>query len=191
MQLIRNKPLLATRLPAVSGRESKIGDKPMETRMLCQINFSSASMIEQNPYFYTNNFDGVYSSPKDAKIDAELAHQRLTALNKRPGPRVGDFVQFPGECAPRRFTYDWSDGTMQTTVPPKGHPCSGDVSFHMYRNGHCDFSGSLDPSIPLERCADSGETRLGRVWFFSRDWSGAHRGVSVMMPFRVYNYQPA
>lgn len=32
-----------------------------------------------------------------AVIDAERARQRLNGLNKRTGPRVGDFVWFPNE----------------------------------------------------------------------------------------------
>lgn len=118
-------------------------------------------------------------------IDVELARQRLDALNKHNGPRVGDFVWFPNEDKPRRFTYDLSDGSIQTTI--RG---SHDSSFHIFGDGCCNFSGSLDSAIWLDQCHDTGNKLLGRVWFFSRNLSGPHRGVSVKLPFRVYEYWP-
>ena len=118
-------------------------------------------------------------------VDVELARQRLDALNKRNGPRVGDFVWFPNEDKPRRFTNDLDDGSIQTTI--RG---SLDSSFHIFADGFCNFSGSLDSAIWLDQCHDTGKKLLGRVWFFSRNLSGAHRGVSVTLPFRVYEYWP-
>ena len=118
-------------------------------------------------------------------VDVELARQRLDALNKRSGPRVGDFVWFPNEEQPRRFTNDLNDGSIQTTV--RG---SRDSSFHIFGDGYCNFSGSLDSAIWLDQCHDTGKKLLGRVWFFSRNLSGAHRGVSVNLPFRLYEYWP-
>lgn len=146
--------------------------------LLPEININSKMILTQNPNFYQ------YST-SSAVIDAELARQRLDALNKRNGPRVGDFVWFPNEHKPRRFTYDWSDGSIQTTTKN-----SNDSSFHITRSGYCDFSGSLDSAIWLDQCHDTGEKLLGRVWFFSRDLSGAHRDVTVRLPFRVYEYWP-
>ena len=146
--------------------------------LIPEININALTIINQNQHFYENGS----TSPN---VDAELARQRLNALNNRTGPRVGDFVHFPDEEQPRRFTYDWNDGSMQTTI--KG---SRDASFHIYRNGYCDFSGSLDSEIPIDQCHDTGKKRLGRVWFFSCDSSGPHRGVNVNLPFRVYDYWP-
>jgi hypothetical protein len=117
--------------------------------------------------------------------DVELARQRLNALNKRNGPRVGDFVWFPDEDRPRRFTCDLSDGSMQTTTKE-----ANDSSFHLTRSGYCHFSGSLDSAIWLDQCHDTGKKLLGRVWFFSRNLSGPHRGVSVSLPFLVFEYWP-
>ena len=151
---------------------------------------TAETMKTWNPYTYGELSRDPFISPENAAIDAELTMQRINAMSAIAGPRVGDFVQFPNEDTPRRFTHDWQDGTMQTTVAPKGHPCSGDMSFHIFKNGVCSFSGSLDPSIPLDQCVDTGEVKDGRVWFFSRDWSGAHRGVSALIPFRVYRYTP-
>ena len=138
------------------------------------------------PEFNINGQTLIYDyGANPAVVDVELARQRLNALNKRTGPRVGDFVWFPGEERPRRFTHDLSDGSIQTTIKQ-----SNDSSFYITRNGYCDFSGSLDSPIWLDQCHDTGEKRLGGVWFFSRNLSGAHRGVTVRLPFRVYEYWP-
>jgi hypothetical protein len=147
-------------------------------RLIPEININSQTMLTQNPYFYQYGTNS-------AVIDAELARQRLDSLNKRNGPRVGDFVWFPNEHRPRRFTYDWSDGSIQTTTKK-----SNDSSFQITRDGHCHFSGSLDSAIWLDQCHDTGQKLLGRVWFFSRDLSGAYRDVTVSLPFRVYEYWP-
>ena len=140
--------------------------------LIAEINIHAQSLIYD---FGTN----------PAVADIELARQRLDALNKRNGPRVGDFVWFPNEEKPRRFTFDLSDGSMQTTTQG-----SRDSSFHITRSGYCDFSGSLDSAIWLDQCHDTGTKLLGRVWFFSRNLSGPHRGVTVCLPFRVYEYWP-
>jgi len=149
-----------------------------EFLLIPEININSQTMITRNPYFYEYRKDS-------AVIDAELARQRLNALNKRNGPRVGDFVWFPDENMPRRFTYNWGDGSIQTTTKQ-----STDSSFHITRGGYCDFSGSLDSAIWLNQCHDTGKKRLGWVWFFSRNLSGAYRDVNVALPFRLYEYWP-
>ena len=150
-----------------------------EILLIPEININSQTMIAHNPHFYDQH------GKNSAVIDAELARQRLNALNKRSGPRVGDFVWFPDENKPRRFTYDWGDGSMQTTAKQ-----SNDSSFHITRGRYCDFSGSLDSPVWLDQCHDTGNKLLGRVWFFSRNLSGAHRDVDVTLPFRVYEYWP-
>lgn len=147
-----------------------------EMLLIPEININAQTMIAQNPYFYEYR-------KHSAVIDAELARQRLNALNTRNGPRVGDFVWFPDADKPRRFACDLSDGSMQTT-----HKQSNDSSFHITRGGYCNFSGSLDSPIWLDQCHDTGNKLLGRVWFFSRSLSGAHRDVNIRLPFRVYEY---
>jgi len=146
--------------------------------LIPELNINTQTMITLNPHFYQ------YGSTSPV-VDAELARQRLNALNRHTGPRVGDFVHFPNEGLPRRFTHDWNDGSMQTTIEG-----SYDSSFFIYRSGHCDFSGSLDSPIWLDHCHDTGKKLLGRVWVFSRNLSGPHRGVSVTLPFRLYEYWP-
>lgn len=104
------------------------------------------------------------------------------------GPRVGDFVYFPGEEFPRRFNMATKEH-MQTTVA-RSHPCNGDASFHITSNGYADFSGSLDHPIPIADLVFNGESRTGTFWFWHHGMAGAHRGVTGEMPCRVYRYRP-
>lgn len=131
--------------------------------------------------FYADNLGFQHS----AKENWELLQRRIEAVASRSGPIVGDFVRFPGEDKPRRFTHDWKDGGIQTTC------ANSNGDFYLSVDGFCDYSGSLDPCIPVDKLRDTGETKEGRVWFFSRELAGAHRGVYAFVPFRVYEYAKA
>ena len=89
------------------------------------------------------------------------------------------------DCSTRRFTHDWTD-SLQTTIRQ-----NNDSSFYFSPNGFCDFSGSLDDSLPIEQIEATTETRLGRVWFFSNNVARMHNAVNARVPFKVYRYQPA
>jgi hypothetical protein len=127
-----------------------------------------------------------HRSEQDVEGDFEILGARIKKLNERHGPRVGDFVIFPDDSV-HRFTHNWAEynGGIQTT--PEG---SGG-SFHLSKQGFCDYSGGLDPCIPLDRLQQTNELRLGSVWFFSRDLPKAHNGVRAKIPFRVYRYTPS
>ena len=129
-----------------------------------------------------------HRSDKDVERDFDILTARIKKLNERQGrPRIGDFVIYP-DNSERRFTYDWSDvgGGLQTTCPT-----IKDASFYFTTSGHCDFSGALDDSLPLNELEETDEQRLGTVWFFSNDHAKAHNGVRAKVPFRVYRYKPA
>jgi hypothetical protein len=121
--------------------------------------------------------------PEFDEKDAEILASSQLAFDKHEGPRVGDFVQFPGEDGLRRITHDWGD-SLQTTVGPK-HSCDGDSSFY-FEGGFVSFSGSLDPAIGLDSFVDTGKTVDGSVWFFHHNWRAAHNGVYCKAKFRVY-----
>jgi hypothetical protein len=129
---------------------------------------------------------GFHQSDRDLERDFHILAARIQKLNERQGPRVGDFVIFP-DGTELRFTYDWSDvgGGIQTTCRTLK-----DSSFYFTQSGHCDYSGALDSDIPVAALEETGETRLGSVWFFSNDSPRAHNGVKAKVPFRVYRYKP-
>jgi hypothetical protein len=122
--------------------------------------------------------------PEFDEKDAEILAASQLAFDKQEGPRVGDFVQFPGEDGLRRITHDWGD-SLQTTVGPK-HPCDGDSSFY-FQGGSVSFSGSLDSAIGSDSFIDTGRVMNGNVWFFHHNWMAGGNGVYCRAKFRVYN----
>lgn len=107
-----------------------------------------------------------------------LVRECLTAFDANLEPRVGDFIEFTDGVV-RRFTHRWPEG-LQTTDERFGGP-----SFYL-GDGYCSYSGSLRPWVRLETLTRKDETRLGWVWFFHHGSMGAHRGVDVQIPLRVY-----
>jgi hypothetical protein len=119
-------------------------------------------------------------SPQFDQRDAEILKERVAQLNKRSGPRVGDFVRFPDGTV-RRFSYIWdfedgSDISAQT---------AGGGSFHL---GECgvSFSGTLFSGIPGKSLTLTNEKRNGDVWFFHHGFAGADCGVNAVVEFRVF-----
>jgi hypothetical protein len=119
------------------------------------------------------------TTPQFDERDATILAQRTESWDKRPGPRVGDFVQFPDGYV-GRFTHDWGDA-IQTTC----RQFPGDVSFY-FGDGYCSYSGALDPAVSKTRLEHTGCTARGVVWFFHHDLSRAHNGVKAEIPCRVY-----
>lgn len=112
----------------------------------------------------------------DAK-DQEILDERIAKYNERKGPRVGDFVYLQGEDKPRRFTYDWGKDIQAT---------SGFGESFYLGPGYIEFSGGLSSPIVKNDLHDTGETRMGSVWFFHHHRVEAHNGVHAEMPFRVF-----
>lgn len=112
---------------------------------------------------------------------AQVKESEINWLSRTDKPRVGDFI-FTLERELRRFTYDWDDSLQITAFRDGGH----NPFFFLCRNGYADFSGSLDPSIPLEKIKLTNHTRLGKFWCFDEGWPGAHRGRTFYLPCRIY-----
>jgi len=106
--------------------------------------------------------------------DQAILEEKISEMEELIGPRVGDFVIFSDGVA-HRFSYDW-DGSLQT---------SEGGSFYLGR-GHVSFSGGLNPPIPKTKLVDTGETKIGRVWFFHHNFATAHNGVNAEVEFKVY-----
>ncbi len=129
---------------------------------------------------------GFHQSDAHLEHDFDILNTRIKKLNEHQGPRIGDFVIFPDDSV-RRFTEDWSDvgAGFQTTSPT-----IRDASFHLCKSGRCDYSGALEPPIPLAAFEETDEMRFGSVWFFSNDNAKAHNAVCASIQFRVYRYKP-
>ena len=102
----------------------------------------------------------------------------LENWEKRKGPRVGDYI-CTIEKGLKRFTHDWDDGLQITSN-------GNDESFHLSTSGFVSFSGSLEPSIPLEKIMPIGKTMSGKVWVWLDGVPGGGRGVDTWIECRVY-----
>ena len=125
--------------------------------------------------------------PDFDEIDARILTEREAEYNLVRGPRVGDFLRVTADTF-LRFTHDWDD-SIQTTVMPK-HPCYGDASFYLSRDGYVSFSGSLDVAIDKTKLRDTGEKLDGSFWFFHHNQPAASNGVYFKMQCRVYEVKP-
>lgn len=136
---------------------------------------------------------------KDRELLVQREVKRDVRQNEEKKPEVGDFVQMPnGELL--QFTHYWEDDLkgdyIQTTISKRPredgsiHPCAGDISFYMDRDGFCSFSGSLDKALDVGKLVLSQGKRYGNVWFFHHDQPGAHRAVYAMVQFRIWEYVP-
>jgi hypothetical protein len=109
--------------------------------------------------------------------DREMIARRMEALDAIPGPRVGDFVEFPGNIT-RRISYIWTSEPETVQTSTGGSYYLGD--------GYVSMSGSLYAGVPLGTLTDTGQVRDGAVWVFHHDWAAAHNGVDTRVPFRVF-----
>ena len=107
--------------------------------------------------------------------DERILQERVEAWDKRPAPRVGDYIMF-SDGVMHRFSHDWDEWGLQT---------SKDGSFY-FGDGYMSFSGGLNPPILREKVLNSGETKKGQAWFFHHDWAHAHSAVFVMVDCRVF-----
>ena len=113
-----------------------------------------------------------------------LAHRvALRSARFAEGPQVGDFLLMP-DGTERRVAHDWGKdtGLQPTSGGPGGSFYLGD--------GYASFSGSLDPIVPHAGLVDTGRTKPGRFWFFSRNYARANNGIDVEAPCGVYRYDP-
>lgn len=111
-------------------------------------------------------------------IDAQILAEAMANRGQIPAPRMGDFVRFSsGEI--ERFSHNWGGDAMQTSPKHCG-------SFYLYGSGGASFSGSLNPSTPIELLRLTDETMMGEFWFFHHGHACAHNGVYFSIPCRVY-----
>jgi hypothetical protein len=116
----------------------------------------------------------------DARDEA-IRQERAAKYLARPGPQVGDWVDF-SDGTKRRISYIWqypgeSEQDIQT---------SGGGSWHLGKSGYASFSGSLYPPFDGAALVPTDELRPGAVWFFHHGYAGAYRGVHATIQCRVW-----
>jgi hypothetical protein len=118
--------------------------------------------------------------PQFDEKDSAILAKREALFNAHPGPRVGDYVQFPDHHV-ERFSHDWGD-SIQTTDGLYGQ------SFYLDRTGYADFSGGLNPAIAKAELVDLLAPMRGSFWFFHHDQARASNGVEFSIACRVFSY---
>lgn len=111
--------------------------------------------------------------------DTAILDRKLTRLNSKPGPRVGDFVRFK-DGVERRISYIW-DGCPGTPVQtsPSGSYYLGE--------GDVSMSGGLCSGVPMDTLTLTPHLKGGTVWFFHHDERTAHNATETRISFRVYD----
>lgn len=108
----------------------------------------------------------------------QIHHDRTLLRDQVEGPRVGDFIGME-DGSLRRFTHDWREAGLQVTS-------KGMVGSFYLGKGYLDYSGGLDPIIPLAHIQEVSGKKDGACWFFDHDIKGAGRGVDTIIPCRMY-----
>ena len=129
-------------------------------------------------------FKAYKGNPADAlvldEIDSAIRAERLALFDAISAPRVGDWIQML-DGSIRQFTHDWGADGLQVTSG-----IGGAGSFYLDSAGRQDYSGGMDPIVPLTRMVPTDEIKLGAVWFFHHGQQRAHNGVYTDVPCRVY-----
>jgi len=118
------------------------------------------------------------------EFDKGILSERQNARFRLSGPQVGDFIKNKaGQLT--RITHLWDDGPQTNGFSESGEG----GSFYLGSNGKLDYSGGLEPSIPLERLKEvSGRCGLqGSAWFFHHNQSGGGRGVYFKVWCKVFH----
>lgn len=110
--------------------------------------------------------------------DDQLLVERVKFRENFKGPRVGDFIDF-ADVVTHRFSHDHGKKWGIQTSPIGG-------SFYMTPGGYLSYSGGLQPAIKHDQLVDTGELRLGTVWFFHHDRARASSAVKANIPCRVF-----
>lgn len=111
-------------------------------------------------------------NPKDAALVASLSNEYYTM----PGMRVGDYIRFH-DGSYWRISHDWGD-----SVQFSGVNCG---SFYL-SGRYASFSGSLEPSIPVEEFEATDEYKDGEFWTFPPGRVGAGQGKHFIIRCRVF-----
>lgn len=127
--------------------------------------------------------------------DGEIVTRRAAALDRIPGPRVGDYIDY-ADGITRRIAHMWpadwhDDNIARAQVTDGGSFYLGGTGERIAAGtlaegeGYVSYSGSLYPGIRVNTLQLAG-SRNGRVWIFHHDWPQAHNGVDAEIAFRVY-----
>lgn len=125
-----------------------------------------------------------YPEKETWKKDPEnlrILKKRLSNRNKNKKLMSGDYIIRP-DGTYTRVTHIWGYGKNDTIQT------GGDVygRYYLQDGGYLDYSGGLDSGYKFSQLAKTNKTKIGWVWFFHHNVSGAGRGVDFPAKMRVW-----
>lgn len=110
---------------------------------------------------------------------------RIAAYAAIDGPRVGDWVDFPGG-EKRRISHIWAWADNEgDPITARSIQTSKGGSYHL-GNGYVSMSGSLYVGVPASTLHLTDEIRSADAWIFHHDHYTAGNAVHFTAPFRVF-----
>ena len=101
------------------------------------------------------------------------------ARNKRTEILVGDYFQMP-DGSISRVTYCHDNGVQDG---------GGSGSFFLHKSGGSSYSGGLDGIKPYDKIKPTDRTQRALFWIFSKNWSGANRGLYFYIDVKVWKVE--
>lgn len=146
-------------------------------------------IINSNPSIFDLTFKDyvngkiIFSEPSEraiakAKKDLSIFEECQQAIYKREKISEGDWVQLKDGSFSRVTVASWSD-----SIQIGGYFGS---SVYIHTSGNGSYSGGCDESIKRSELIDTGEFKDASCWHFHEGSSGANRGVSFTLKFKVW-----
>jgi len=150
---------------------------------------TTEQIIKSNPSLFDLHFKDyvngnvVLSDPTERAINEaeeslQIFKDRQEAIYARTKIAEGDWVILRNGDKSRVTVADW-DNTIQVGGYSGG-------SYHLNSNGTCSYSGGCGDPINRDELVDTGEYMDGKAWIFHRGQSGANRGVTATVKFKVW-----
>ena len=109
--------------------------------------------------------------------DTEIVNARQAAFLARKAPKQGDVIHFSdGKYA--RMAHVWEDGIQPTISINSGSFYLGD--------GYMEYSGGLEPAIPMDKFHRTSQTMNAPAWIFHHGHVTAHNGIDVTVKCQVW-----
>jgi len=123
----------------------------------------------------------VFRYPKADRQTLCAAYKRLLQRDSIRTILVGDWARFSNGLL--RISHVWRN----EQGVPEGIQTSSGGTYYLCDGGGMSMSGSLNHSIPFDGFILTNERIMGTCWMFYNESGGAHRGVDMMIPIKVWS----
>lgn len=113
----------------------------------------------------------------DAQKNLILINERIANRQEFTEILLGDIIRYK-DGRKERVTHVWEDGQCQAG--------GWGGSYYMAKSGGASYSGGLNSGLHIDQLELTTETEPVMFWMFSRDWSGANRGIYFYCPVKIW-----